>query len=66
MARRLKFLTKEKTEFLAAHTPRPKWQVLRNKVDLINYRKFMIGTIDARIPIWSKDASTKKKVKLIF
>ena len=65
MARRLKFLTKEKTEFLAAHTPRPKWQVLRNKVDLINYRKFMIGTIDARIPIWSKDASTKKKVKLI-
>ena len=62
---RLKHLTSEKTQYLSNHTPRPKWKTLRNKVDLIDYRKFLIGTIDSRIPIWSKQSKTSEKVELI-
>jgi hypothetical protein len=65
LRRNLRKMKKAKEEFLRSNTPRPKWNTLRQKIDMLDYRKFLTGTIEARIPSWEEQASTAEITQVI-
>ena len=55
----------KRKELQRSHTPRPHWDHLRSKVDMLDYRKFLRGTVEARIPTWEESSSTKEITDII-